>query len=117
MLLNFTSNDHHLVILDLTNNSITQDGLLMLAPLLMRDDFKWLVVPANDFGLDGIGSLHSGFKPLANKISYETDVDREALLDDWLSKIIWVPESYTDVLDRLPLSSASKDAHRQYYTK
>ena len=117
MLSNETANDHNLVILDLTNNSITQNGIFMLAPLLMRNDFKWLVAPANEFGLDGIGALQSDFRQLANKISCETDMDSNALFDDWISKVIWVPESFTDILDRLPLAPVSRDAHRQYYTK
>lgn len=105
----------HLVILDLTNNRITQKGLLMLAPLLIRDEFRWLVAPVNDFGIEGIRALFSDLETFANKKSEEVGMDRETLLDTWLSKVIWVPETFD--FDRLPLTPSSKEAHKQYYKK
>ena len=105
----------HLVILDLTNNRITQKGLLMLAPLLIRDEFKWLVVPVNNFDIEGIRALFSDLEIFAHKKSEEVGIDRASLLDSWLSKVIWVPETFD--FDRLPLTPSSKEAHKQYYKK
>ena len=112
---NDTGNVHHLAILDLTNNRITRIGLVTLAPLLISNDFKWLVVSSNDFELDDIRSLYSDLRPLAHKVQEESDVDQ--LLDNWISKVIWVPESFTEYIHRLPITLSSINSHLKYYGK
>ena len=108
-------NEHHLGILELTNNRITRRGLFILAPLLIREDFEWLVAPANDFGLNDFQSLSSDLRILTYKESEETGIESDELLDKWLSKIIWVPKSFIANIDRLPIRPSSKVSHRKYY--
>ena len=108
-------NIEHLTLLDLTNNRITEKGLLMLAPLLMQDEFKWLVAPTNCFGIEGIRTLLTTLEILASKKSEELSVDKNTLADKWLSKVIWLPGAFD--FDKLPLTSSSKEAHKAYYKK
>ena len=112
-----TANMHHLAILDLTNNHITRRGLLTLAPLFIRNDFKWLVVPANDFGVKGVLSFFSDLEPMARKAPREIGGDRQQLLDYWISKVIWVPETFTEDIHRLPITISSMNSHLKYYGK
>ena len=112
-----TANMHHLAALDLTNNRITRKGLLTLAPLFIRNDFEWLVVPANDFEIDDIRSLFSDLETMAQKVREETGGEWQELLDHWLSKVIWVPETFIDYIDRLPIIPSSINSHLKYYKK
>lgn len=105
----------HLIFLDLTNNRITQKGLLMLAPLIVSDSLKYLVIPINSLGIEDIRALSVTLEIDALKKSEEESIDKTALLSSWLSKVIWLPESFD--FDRLPIPLPSKEAHKQYYRK
>ena len=112
-----TANMHHLAILDLTNNCITRKGLLTLAPLFIRNDFKWLVAPANDFGMNDVRYLYSDLETMAQRAPKESGVEWHQLLDNWLSKVIWVPESFTEHIHRLPIRLSSMNSLLKYYGK
>ena len=118
-LLSLLSNEtmDHLAIIDLKKNYVTRRGLLMLAPILIRDYFKWLVATDNYFDLNDYGSFFSDLRTLSIREAVKMGRDWEALLNYWISKVIFVPESFIENIDLLPIAPSSKNSHRMYYKK
>ena len=60
-------------------------------------------------------SFFPDLKTMAQKVPEKTGGEWQQFLDCWLSKIIWVPETFAKDIHRLPIALSFLNSHLKYY--
>lgn len=97
--------------LDLSCNDITSEGLKEFIPLLLRKDFRYLIICDNN----GADSEHS-IESLYQKLSALRDEKKHSQKGK-LRKVIWVPKQCLEKEQWTKLRHLNPKSHQKYYEK
>lgn len=106
----------NLEILDLSFNSITEEGLPYFIPLLLKSKFLYLDIVGNTgaASIDGIRNLVTAYNQQYPTLS--SSYSHNERISNFLSKVIWLPESWLDAQNTLRNVSQSQiGSHKEYY--
>lgn len=108
----------NLEILDLSFNSISEEGLPQFIHLLLKRNFLYLNIVGNTgaASIDGIRNLVTAYNQQYPSLSGSYSHSEQ--ISNFLSKVIWLPESWLNAKNTLRNVSQSQiESHKEYYKK
>lgn len=101
-----------LEILDLSYNRFSEKAMKHFMPILLKENFQYLVMTGND-GASSMEGLKELVSSLATKFPQSSSSPQ--LINNYLTKVIWIPEAWLNDTSVKMLSPDLIKSHRQFF--